>query len=121
MEFADEFYVKAAKRFLEIQGYSILEECWASKDDESGFEIIARDNNTLVFVEVNGRDRGDGFLSEVLTQAKRGRFERAATEYLRNQHYEDVPSFAFRFDTIGINMLDETHLAIKHHVNAFGL
>ncbi len=87
-----------AKRYLEAQGLELLARNWRCRLGE--IDLIFRDRDTLVFVEVRSRQRGDfGGAAESLTARKLKRLQRAAALYLaRNRH----PGAA-RFDVVLID------------------
>ena len=104
---------EAAAKFLVHRGYDVLErdwECYAGTAD-----IIALDEDTLVFVEVN--TRRDGFPSEEADTEKRTRFEKIALAFLRD--YDEV-DLAVRFDVISIVVVADDRALVKHHTNALG-
>ncbi len=89
-----------AANFLKRQGLRILERNFTCRLGE--IDIIARDAECLVFVEVRKR-RSSGFGSAVLSvdHHKQRKLQRAALVYLRR-----FPCFAnetCRFDVIGID------------------
>ena len=106
----------AAARYLEYMGLDILERNWESPFGEA--DIIARDGDTLVFVEVKTRRSiKKGFPSEAVTPKKRDRYEKIAMCYLSDYNYTDIP---VRFDVVAIMVLGDDRAMIKHYVNAFG-
>ena len=106
---------EAAARYLVRRGYDILERnwtCWAGEAD-----IIALDDETLVFVEVKTRsDCRKGFPAEAITQEKRERYERIAMAYLAEFDDCDRP---VRFDVVALVVLSEEKALVRHHINAF--
>ena len=79
-------------------------------------DIIARDGETLVFVEVKtreGREFGDG--GEAVTPLKRRRMTQIAMDYMARQHLVDGPC---RFDVVSI-LFDEGRVSIELFENAF--
>ena len=108
---------QAAARYLEWMGYDIEARNWRCKAGEA--DIVARDEDCIVFVEVKTRSNIDkGFPEEAVTPEKRARYERIAAMFLRKYSCADL---AVRFDVIGILDLGEDKMLIKHHVNAFGV
>jgi putative endonuclease len=64
-------------------------------------DIIARDGQTLVFVEVKARDgRSFGEAVEAVTALKRRRIARLALEYIMRHHLNNC---SCRFDVVSIN------------------
>lgn len=107
----------AAARFLYQRGYDIVERNWVCEAGEA--DIIARDEESLVFVEVKTRsDCEKGFPAEAVTPAKRDRYERIALSYLRNCEAVDIP---VRFDVISIVVISSDRALIRHHINAFAV
>lgn len=106
----------AVARFLERRGYQIIERNWVCPAGEA--DIIARDQECLVFVEVKTRSSVDqGFPSEAVDERKRTRYEKIAAYYLREFAEVDIP---VRFDVIGLLAVSEHRAMVRHHVNAFG-
>lgn len=106
----------AAARYLEHIGYEIVERNWECKYGEA--DIVAYDEETLVFVEVKTRTSiKKGFPSEAVTPEKRHRYEQIAACYLADCHECDFP---VRFDVIGLLVVSPDRAMIKHTVNAFG-
>lgn len=106
----------AAARYLELRGYEILERNWQCPFGEA--DIIAMDGSTLVFVEVKTRSGIEyGFPEEAVTKEKRRRYEKISACYLKESDYVDI---AFRFDVIGLLVLDGSRASLKHHINAYG-
>ena len=97
-----------AAAFLRGQGMRILKKRWRTAHGE--IDLIARDGNTLIFVEVKTRPRGrlDSGLSAVNAQ-KRGHIRYAAREYMLRHGGADC-----RFDVIEI-----TAAGLRHIKNAF--
>lgn len=105
----------AAARFLDRRGYEIVERNWTCAAGEA--DIIARDGDSVVFVEVKTRSSCDyGMPAEAVDEAKRDRYERIAALFLQGFHVVDVP---VRFDIIGIVAVAEDRAMIRHHINAF--
>lgn len=107
----------AAARFLYQRGYDIVERNWTCDAGEA--DIIARDEDNLVFVEVKTRsDCEKGFPAEAVTPSKRDRYERIALNYLKRCDIVDVP---VRFDVISIVVISSDRALIRHHINAFSV
>lgn len=106
----------AAARYLEKVGYQVLERNWECPAGEA--DIIARDEDCLVFIEVKTRTNIEkGFPEEAVDKKKRSRYEKIASWYLSDCDYVDVP---VRFDVIALLAIGEDRAFIKHFVNAFG-
>ena len=106
---------EAAARFLVRRGYDILERNWKCYAGEA--DIIARDEDTLIFVEVKTRrDCQKGFPAEAVDAEKRARYEKIALAYLRDYEYVDL---AVRFDVISIVVVAADRALIRHHIAAF--
>jgi putative endonuclease len=103
-----------ACRELERRGYAILERRWRLRGGE--IDIIARDGDTVVFVEVKARDGsafGEG--SEAVTVQKQRRIVQLALWYLARHRLVDVPC---RFDVVSI-AVDRVPPVVEVYQNAF--
>jgi len=104
-----------ACRYLTSNEITILERNWKCKCGEA--DIIADEDDILVFIEVKTRSAGYLGLPEfAVTQQKRMRYEKIATSYLL-QHQR--PSGRVRFDVIAIQMTGEQQCLLRHHRDAF--
>lgn len=105
----------AAVRFLDRRGYDILERNWTCIAGEA--DIIARDGETLVFIEVKTRSSTEkGLPCEAVDEAKRHRYERIAALFLQNYEVTDV---IVRFDVISLVTVSPDRALVRHHINAF--
>jgi putative endonuclease len=93
---------EAAVQFLTKQGYQILERNYRTSWGE--IDIIAEDQDTLVFVEVRSR-KGTrfGFPQETVTWTKQQRIRRLAGNYLKAARLWKKKC---RFDMVGV-LFDE--------------
>ena len=108
--------LKAAARYLEIQGYEILDRNWSCPAGE--VDIVAREGDVLVFVTVKTRaDISRGFPSEETSPAARARSEKVAAYYL--SEFRDV-DFPVRFDTVSLLVIADDRALIRHYVNVLG-
>lgn len=106
----------AAARFLDRHGYEIVERNWRCAAGEA--DIIARDEDAVVFVEVKTRSSCDcGMPAEAVDEAKRDRYERIAALFLQGYDVVDVP---VRFDIVSIVVFAPDRAMIRHHIDAFG-
>lgn len=92
-------YENTAARYLEEQGYEILERNYRCRIGE--IDLIAQDNGYLVFVEVKYRtDTARGHALEAVGEKKQERIRKVALYYFMARHLpEDTPC---RFDVVGI-------------------
>src|SRR5271154_1723459 len=89
-----------ACRELEHRGYAIVARRYRRRGGE--LDIIARDGETIVFVEVKTReDHAFGDASEAVTPWKQRRMTHLATEFLARHHLVDRPC---RFDVVSIHV-----------------
>ena len=104
-----------ACRHLEGLGCTIVERNFRTKGGE--IDIVAREGDVLVFVEVRSReDAGFGTPEESVTPAKRRRIVAAARRYLSN-----VPPSSWRearFDVIAVEGSGEAAV-LRHFPAAF--
>lgn len=105
-------YEDFAAKFLLDKGYNILKMNFRCKGAE--VDIIAKDNNTLVFIEVKYRTNDKtGHPLEAVDFKKQLKISKAAVAYL-NMCKIPMDLYPIRFDVIGI--LGEEVIHIK---NAF--
>ena len=104
-------FEKRAVLFLEKKGYGIVETNYYCKQGE--IDIIARDAEYLVFVEVKYRcDAYPGASLEAVTSRKQAHIVRSARRYLYERKYsEDTPC---RFDVVAFD-----GESLHHIENAF--
>ncbi|MGD1009940.1 MAG: YraN family protein [Candidatus Aminicenantales bacterium] len=104
-----------ALKYLRRKRYRIVETSFRLFRGE--IDIIARDGNTLVFVEVKTRTSGAyGRPEEAVTPAKQRQIRKVAQGYLFKRRLGDVPC---RFDVIAISQNDGPGYAIDHFADAF--
>jgi putative endonuclease len=109
---------KLACRFLGRQGYKILYRNFRTRYGGE-VDIVCRDRDTLVFVEVKTRTGEDfGRPLEAVDAAKRKRISRGALAWLQML---DNPDILFRFDVVEIvsKQNEQPHLQLVR--NAFSL
>lgn len=105
-----------AARFLKKQRYKILETNYRTRQGE--IDIIARDGDTIVFIEVKARtsDRF-GNPKGAVTFQKQRKISMVALQYLKETKQSDVKA---RFDVVSISSQTNPP-AIEVIKNAFGL
>jgi len=109
---------KLACRFLRRNGYKIL---YRNFKGRSGGEIdiVCRDDDTLVFVEVKTRSREDfGRPVAAVDRQKQKRISRGALAWLRML---DNPDILFRFDVVEVIVADDAKPRLELIKNAFPL
>ena len=103
--------VKAAE-FLKDKGYKIIKTNYKTHFGE--IDLIAKDGETLVFIEVKTRSSDAfGAPSEAVNLKKQEKYFRVATEFLQRQGCLDADS---RFDVVEIE-----NGQINHLINAFSM
>ena len=105
-----------AAGFLKAKGYVLLERNFRSPVGE--IDIVAREAQTLVFVEVKTRET-DGFGSAkwAIDQKKRRKVSMAALAYLNKKGWGEKPA---RFDVVAVDMT-QGGPRIELYRNAFDL
>lgn len=107
---------KLSVKYLKRQGYKILERNFRIRSGE--IDIVARDGNQLVFVEVKTRSSNNQeFLRASVNRSKEKRIIKTASYYLGKQKYSGLTG---RFDVIFI-IYDNGKAKIEHIKAAFSL
>lgn len=102
--------VKAAARFIERKGYELLETGWTSPEG-TRIDLIASDEDTLVFIDVTATEYGEG------GKVKRGDLEIAAASWLAGNTPDG--EMQVRFDIIDMLVVSADRALLRHHINAF--
>jgi putative endonuclease len=113
-----------AASYLETSGYALLARNWRLLPRGGELDIVAKDNEWLVFVEVRTRRAGVGATDPVagtpeesVTPAKQGRLAKLAEAFL----YEHPWSGPARIDVIALELNPDGSLArLNHLVDAVG-
>jgi putative endonuclease len=109
---------QAATDFLRSrQGYTILTRNWRTPGDRRDeIDIVCRDGDVLVFVEVKGRAEGalvSGYLA--VDERKKRALRRAVQAYLAQL----VPApRTFRFDIVEVTLSQRLPAQVMHYQNA---
>ena len=99
---------------LERRGYAILARRYRTKHGE--IDIVARDGETTVFVEVKARATAEfGTAAEAVTRQKQRRLASMAADYLARNQLTNIPC---RFDVVAIDGVGESAV-ITLYPNAF--
>jgi putative endonuclease len=103
-----------ACQHLESCDAKIMERNW--KCQSGSADIIALDDEDLVFIEVKARLAGaSGFPEEGVTRERRRYYEKIAMEYLFSHN---LPNARVRFDVMAL-LLDTSNRAfLRHHKDA---
>lgn len=99
-----------AAEYLQRKGYTIVVRDW--KSGHRDIDIVAKDNETLVFVEVKTR-RNRVFIEpvEAVNWQKRRNLQRAINHYVKYYRVDDD----IRFDIITVvGTMDDTEPEIEH-------
>lgn len=104
-----------AKDYLITKGYSILETNYRNKIGE--IDIIAKDKDILVFIEVKTRTSTDyGYAFEAVDFRKQRKIINTSMVYVKYKNYVDTQ---LRYDIIEVYMTNK--IKINHLDNAFCL
>ena len=89
--------IAASERFLERRGYEVLSTSWEAPDGFGTIDVVAMDEDTIVFVTVEAKNATDGFPEEDNDRVKR---EALAAKWLaENAERGDI---SVRFDAISM-------------------
>lgn len=104
-----------ACQYLQSLGYTIVGTNWRSAEGE--IDVVARDGDTLVFVEVKARaTRRFGLPEEAITRRKMLRLNRAGLAYLEAHGLIDTP---WRIDVLAIELgPDDVPERVTHYSDA---
>ncbi len=110
---------ECARRFLARKGYRVLG-TRVRLDRRDEIDILARDEEELVFVEVKTRASEEfGRPASAVDRDKRRALSRAAVRFLKSKRFPDVP---FRFDVVEvIGEVGDRSPLVRHIEQAFDL
>lgn len=98
-----------AAAYLAVNGFNVLARNWRCSHGE--IDIVARDGDTLVFIEVKAR-RSDrcGRPEEAVTRSKQERLRTLALGFI-NATGNSAPTY--RFDVLALNLRENEVVLIK--------
>lgn len=105
---------EVAVRFLERAGYRILARNWRAGRLE--IDLVARDGDTVVFVEVKTRRPGPQDPAEAVDRRKRARLRKAAARWIATRRERAVE---YRFDVVSVILGPGRRATIRHDAGAF--
>jgi len=104
-----------ASQYLQKNGYEIIQQNYRTRQGE--IDIIARDNNTIVFVEVKARTSTNyGHAVQALTRKQQIRLSKTALIYL---YKNKLLNQKVRFDVVAIQKNLQNSFDIRLIKNAF--
>ena len=106
---------KLARKFLKKQGYRLLRSNYNTTRGE--IDLIMRDDNTIVFVEVKTR-RSEKFATaeSAVNYRKQKHLIAAARKFINTYRFNDHPC---RFDVVAVVSPENGKTTIRHYQNAF--
>lgn len=98
------------------RGYTLVERNWRCREGE--LDLVVRDGEALVFVEVRTRrGEGRGTPEESVTPAKGARLALLAEAYLAERYGDGEPP-PCRIDVVGVHLSPSGRLLEVNHVEA---
>lgn len=111
------FGEELAAKYVKKQGMKILERNFRTVRGE--IDIVAKDDDQLVFIEVKTNRRGNSVAPELrVNVTKQKKLGKMAQQYLQNTSTTDTDC---RFDVIGVILNEKGKHDISHIRNAFWL
>src|ERR1051326_7959671 len=108
---------RAAKKFLQRNGLKFL--CANYASDRGEVDLIFRDADCLVFIEVKTRSSEDWTRPAAAVNLRKRRLLcQTALDYLRRLKNPEVK---FRFDIVEVLLLDSAVREVRHLPNTFSL
>lgn len=105
-----------AANYLKAKGYTVIEVNWSCSKPKGELDIIARDGETLVFVEVRSRHSATTETAfESITTRKRENLIRTTQIYLQTHHLHQQ---LWRIDAIAVAIPRTGSPIIEHVENA---
>lgn len=108
--------VKAAAAFLERKGAEVVDTDWGNDGLAGRIDLVARDEDAMVFVDVTATDRFEGGFSE--GNLTREQFELLAAMWLGE--HETEGDITVRFDRIDLIVVGDNRALLRHNINALG-
>jgi putative endonuclease len=106
-----------AHRYLQRKGYTIIGRNYRTRSGSGEIDIIARDGDTLVFVEVKTRTTAaDAEPERAMGERKEAALIRGARDYCRRTNADPA---LVRFDVVGVVLGESAR--IRHAKNALAL
>ncbi|HZX35425.1 MAG TPA: YraN family protein [Thermodesulfobacteriota bacterium] len=107
-----------AVRLLEKKGYKILERNYRTRYGEA--DIVAKDGQTLVFVEVKKRRSARyGSAKEAVGRRKMRRLAMVAKDYISKRREGLAKGLNARFDVVSIETHRDSDARVEHVIGAF--
>lgn len=108
--------VRAAKTYVTRKGYEVIGESWSKESLAGRIDVIAKDDDAIVFIEVTtSTPEAGGFSQKHLS---REQFEiLAAMWFAENPEQSDI---RVRFDTIAMMVFSENKALLRHHIDSLG-
>ena len=104
---------RAARRFLRLRGYRILERNYQCRFGE--LDLIAKKNGWIVFCEVKARSAGMLDAPQAfVTPVKQQKMLKTARYYLMKKNLSDVPA---RFDVLAVTFNEKGACTVEHLEN----
>lgn len=112
---------EAAAKYLIHRGYDIIEETYKREGGMLPVDIVAMQDETIVFVSTKGRNAENGAKLDE-GNLDRDKLEAFAINWF-TEHVDEYDNRPFRFDAISILVIGEdAHKALlRHHINALSI
>ena len=107
----------AAEMFLVRRGYDIIELTRETEGEDAPVDIVAKEDDSIVFVTVKARKASDKGFPE--SRPNREALEKFAVKWF-TANPDDCVDCAFRFDTIALIAINADRAMIRHHINCMG-
>lgn len=112
---------EAATKFLTCRGYEILDEPWKREDGMLPVDIVAKEDDTIVFVVAKGRN-AKAHMSFDDAGLDRDKAEAFAVNWFSDK-LDEFENCQFRFDAISMIVMgdDAKKALLRHHINALSV
>ena len=112
--------ITASEKFVTRRGYEVLDTNW-SPEEGIAIDLVADDDGTIVFIDVNAREGIDKGMPEENISGKRERMEIAAAKWLAEHSDDDrFVDVTIRFDIISMLVIGSDRALLRHHINCLG-
>lgn len=107
---------EAARKFLQQNGYKIVETNYENKQGELDIIAYDRSDDMLIFLEVRS-GQSERFHAETsIGKQKKQKITNTAEQYLARQNALGTPH---RYDVIGVTFQEDDTPDIRHHQSVF--